>query len=616
MHDGDRDAASHARAMRAPRERDAFATALCVIVAFRALGAIVNATTFDCDEAFNYWEPLHALTHGHGLQTWEHGSAYALRSYAYLFLHYAPVRAARWALGEDAGRAAFACGRGTLGLASACAEAALVSAVRARKALVGSVLMMILATSSGMAIASTAMLPSSFAMTCVTAACAATLRGEHRRACVACVVAVVFGWPFSGIAVVPFGLCAVHAIGFWAVFWCVVAATAISAAISVACDTYMYNDISRSGGWKIVSSVYNLLKYNVASGKSDLYGTESATFYAKNLALNFQLAAALAIFAPFAVALAVAVKALRMRKLLKTKKCDAKTALAEIRAYRNNWRAMIAVCSPFPIVTAFFTWIPHKEERFLYMIYPCLCLSAAITVGALAESALGLNAHAFGKSRVVKLGVVVGVCGCVLTVMVLSLSRTAALLQYYGAPAKIYHALPMPSSRANGNAWPAWLAEEFAAGGDDATVDVCVGDEWYRFPSSYHFPSNKYRLRFLKAGFDGALPMPFDFSKGGTAHTPEGLNDDNRAHPNQYVDPSSCRFLVEAEFERGNAHSASKDFVPGEWIDVAVEKFIDPSRSPTLTRVFYIPGYSEKKNAYVDYKLKRRARAPTSPTDA
>ena len=167
--------------------------------------------------------------------------------------------------------------------------------------------------------------------------------------------------------------------------------------------------------------------------------------------------------------------------------------------------------------------------------------------------------------------------------MVLSLSRTAALLQYYGAPAKIYHALPMPSSRANGNAWPAWLAEEFAAGGDDATVDVCVGDEWYRFPSSYHFPSNKYRLRFLKAGFDGALPMPFDFSKGGTAHTPEGLNDDNRAHPNQYVDPSSCRFLVEAEFERGNAHSASKDFVPGEWIDVAVEKFIDPSRSPTLT---------------------------------
>ena len=79
---------------------------------------------------------------------------------------------------------------------------------------------------------------------------------------------------------------------------------------------------------------------------------------------------------------------------------------------------------------------------------------------------------------------------------------------------------------------------------------------------------------------------------------------------------SSVGCRVEAEVARGNADRAAKGFVPGGGIDVAVEKFIDPSRSPTLTRVFYIPGYSEKKNAYVDYKLKRRARAPTSPTDA
>ena len=88
--------------MRAPRARDAFATALCVIAASRVACAVVNATTFDCDEAFNYWEPLHALTHGHGLQTWEHARAHALRSYAYLFAHYAPVR--RGAVGARRGR--------------------------------------------------------------------------------------------------------------------------------------------------------------------------------------------------------------------------------------------------------------------------------------------------------------------------------------------------------------------------------------------------------------------------------------------------------------------------------------------------------------------------------
>lgn len=38
----------------------------------------------DCDETFNYWEPLHFLIFGHGLQTWEYSPQYALRSYPYL----------------------------------------------------------------------------------------------------------------------------------------------------------------------------------------------------------------------------------------------------------------------------------------------------------------------------------------------------------------------------------------------------------------------------------------------------------------------------------------------------------------------------------------------------
>lgn len=29
----------------------------------------------DCDEVFNYWEPLHFMQHGRGLQTWEYRSA-------------------------------------------------------------------------------------------------------------------------------------------------------------------------------------------------------------------------------------------------------------------------------------------------------------------------------------------------------------------------------------------------------------------------------------------------------------------------------------------------------------------------------------------------------------
>lgn len=37
----------------------------------RGLGALVNIV-HDCDEVFNYWEPLHYLVHGTGMQTWEY----------------------------------------------------------------------------------------------------------------------------------------------------------------------------------------------------------------------------------------------------------------------------------------------------------------------------------------------------------------------------------------------------------------------------------------------------------------------------------------------------------------------------------------------------------------
>jgi alpha-1,2-mannosyltransferase len=45
----------------------------------------------DCDETFNYWEPLHYLLYNKGLQTWEYSPEFALRSYTYLMIHGAPA---------------------------------------------------------------------------------------------------------------------------------------------------------------------------------------------------------------------------------------------------------------------------------------------------------------------------------------------------------------------------------------------------------------------------------------------------------------------------------------------------------------------------------------------
>ena len=62
------------------------------VLAFVALLAVrlvaaARAPIMDCDETFNYWEPLHYVLHGSGMQTWEYSPQFALRSYVYIELH-------------------------------------------------------------------------------------------------------------------------------------------------------------------------------------------------------------------------------------------------------------------------------------------------------------------------------------------------------------------------------------------------------------------------------------------------------------------------------------------------------------------------------------------------
>jgi hypothetical protein len=48
-----------------------FSHILVFFVFVRLIGAAVNIV-HDCDEVYNYWEPLHYLVHGSGMQTWEY----------------------------------------------------------------------------------------------------------------------------------------------------------------------------------------------------------------------------------------------------------------------------------------------------------------------------------------------------------------------------------------------------------------------------------------------------------------------------------------------------------------------------------------------------------------
>lgn len=77
---------------RHPRTGGSGSGAIAPVVAFallaaaRLLSAVLNII-HDCDETYNYLEPLHFLLYGSGMQTWEYSAQFALRSYLYLLLH-------------------------------------------------------------------------------------------------------------------------------------------------------------------------------------------------------------------------------------------------------------------------------------------------------------------------------------------------------------------------------------------------------------------------------------------------------------------------------------------------------------------------------------------------
>ena len=45
--------------------------AFAILLVARTLSAVYNII-HDCDEVYNYWEPLHYLLYGYGKQTWEY----------------------------------------------------------------------------------------------------------------------------------------------------------------------------------------------------------------------------------------------------------------------------------------------------------------------------------------------------------------------------------------------------------------------------------------------------------------------------------------------------------------------------------------------------------------
>jgi alpha-1,2-mannosyltransferase len=558
--------------------------AIAILVVARVVGALYNIV-HDCDEVYNYWEPLHYVMHGYGMQTWEYSAAYALRSWWYIVLH----ALIGWPLKLVTRNKvlAFYGIKVALGLLSGCSEyilcRALVNRVHPH---VAKVYLVFAAFSSGMFVSANAFLPSSVAMVAMTFSAAGVLEGNTNLVIWGAVVGCTWGWIVAGLAFVPYALWilvrGIRSRNLLGSFGTLFVSLAIALVPLVVCDRVYY------GTWK--ASLVNFLEYNVqGGGKSDLYGVEPASYYLKNGFNQLQMALPLALALP-AVMAARAVGGM----LLNTNQAQLKE-----RQGISDWLVLVALSPAFLWMVAI-TSLPHKEERFLYVVYPLLIAAAAVTTVRLKEIMQSIL-----PGWLVRNLMAIGILGTCL----LSLSRSRALVHHYGSIMALYRSLPslLPT----------------AIPRNDSPTYVCTGSEWFKFPSSFFLPGSLYRLQFVKSGFDGLLPRPFEESPDGTKASPPGFNDDNRMVEGNFWDNATlCDYFVTSRRLVGDTWEwIDPAVVDGEtagsdsWTAIAALPYVDNAASPALYRAFSIPLLSERKNVWMEYVLLKNRRRGDAAID-
>ena len=174
----------------------------------------------------------------------------------------------------------------------------------------------------------------------------------------------------------------------------------------------------------------------------------------------------------------------------------------------------------------FYIWLvifssqPHKEERFMFVAYPALCLSAAtafhvvLSIWSTISTRISSRTHSF--LSFLNWGFLIFP---IAISFLLSISRVLAIVTGYSAPMHMYNQLHIP---------------------ENATGNLCLGKEWYRFPSSYFLPEG-LKPKFVKSAFSGLLPGQFVEGKSGSWDrpgmwtVPNGMNDENREDISKYV---------------------------------------------------------------------------------
>jgi alpha-1,2-mannosyltransferase len=312
---------------------------------------------------------------------------------------------------------------------------------------------------------------------------------------------------------------------------------------------------------KYVLVPWNIVRYNVFSGSSrgpNLFGTSPWNFYILNLLLNFNVLLPLALVS--------------LPALLTTYRIYGKVGLQPVRGQSSSFTLLSIRLAPFYVWLAILMAQEHKEERFMYPIYPLLCFNAAVTLylmrGWLETAFIKLTKSPYkvspllcpqflltffkaSKSSIFRTFTSSVITGSAL----LSLFRILALWKYYHAPMTVFYvfqAQELPRLLKEANLLPP--SPEMEHNDQPPHIDLspikrfdlrlCLGKEWHRFPGHYLVPDG-VKVDFIKSEFDGILPGHFQTNNSvgddrwwlleALRTQPEGLNDLNIEEASHYV---------------------------------------------------------------------------------
>lgn len=248
--------------------------------------------------------------------------------------------------------------------------------------------------------------------------------------------------------------------------------------------------------------------------------------------------------------------------------------------------------SPLYLWLIVFTLQPHKEERFLFPIYPMITLCGAITIDIIQKLFYRIrNWTKSIKNGSHYLDSTIFIAATIMIIStILGMSRIISIYRNYHAPMDLMMELGQYQTN---DTIP-----------KNSIRNLCIGKDWYRFPNSFFFPNETYRIRFLKSDFNGILPAYYsdDDDNGGTSKIHSYFNDLNREQPEMYFNYLDCNYLLD------NNNGKYTDNEPNyfewkEWKLIKTLPFLNAEKSNKFLRAFYVPYLSEKYNIFSDFNL-------------